>query len=140
MQSSWLLSYYSNMQTWMQMLSILQLHLCPFVQIENIDACLTFLAAKGINTQGLSAEGKLGSCVQLLLVAERQTRPDQSRPVLAASKECYFNLPRTQTSTLNHNIRIYIKPLIQNVRPKTFQQYSLSERSSMPIFNKNSNV
>lgn len=28
------------------------------VQIENIDVCLTFLAAKGVNTQGLSAEGK----------------------------------------------------------------------------------
>lgn len=27
-------------------------------QIENIDACLNFLAAKGINIQGLSAEGK----------------------------------------------------------------------------------
>lgn len=64
----------------MQMLSVLQLHLCPFVQIENIDACLTFLAAKGINTQGLSAEGKLGSCMQLLLVAEWETRPDQSSP------------------------------------------------------------
>lgn len=35
----------------------------PFVlfvleQIENIDACLSFLAAKGINIQGLSAEGE----------------------------------------------------------------------------------
>lgn len=103
------------------MVSVSQLHLCPFVQIENIDACLTFLAAKGINTQGLSAEGKLGSCVQLLLVAECKTRPDQSRPVLAAPKQCYLNLPRTQTSTLNHNIRIYIKLLIQNVWIKTFQ-------------------
>lgn len=28
-------------------------------QIENIDACLSFLAAKGINIQGLSAEGEL---------------------------------------------------------------------------------
>lgn len=27
-------------------------------QIENIDACLSFLAAKGINIQGLSAEGE----------------------------------------------------------------------------------
>lgn len=27
-------------------------------QIENIDACLHFLAAKGINIQGLSAEGE----------------------------------------------------------------------------------
>lgn len=27
-------------------------------QIENIDACLSFLAAKGVNIQGLSAEGK----------------------------------------------------------------------------------
>lgn len=62
----------------MQMLSVLQPHLCPFVQIENIDACLTFLAAKGINTQGLSAEGKLGSCMQLLL--EDQTRPVQTSP------------------------------------------------------------
>lgn len=33
---------------------------CLFVleQIENIDACLSFLAAKGINIQGLSAEGE----------------------------------------------------------------------------------
>lgn len=28
------------------------------VQIENIDACLSFLAAKGVNIQGLSSEGK----------------------------------------------------------------------------------
>lgn len=41
-------------------LTVLQLCLCPSVQIENIDACLTFLAAKGVNTQGLSAEGKPG--------------------------------------------------------------------------------
>lgn len=27
------------------------------IQIQNIDACLTFLAAKGVNIQGLSAEG-----------------------------------------------------------------------------------
>lgn len=75
----------------MQMANVLQLRPCPFVQIENIDACLTFLAAKGINTQGLSAEGKLGSCMQLLLVAEVFNR---SRPVLAASKQCYLNLPQ----------------------------------------------
>lgn len=38
--------------------------LCLFVpeQIENIDACLSFLAAKGINIQGLSAEGESGLC------------------------------------------------------------------------------
>ena len=29
------------------------------LQIENIDACLSFLAAKGVNIQGLSAEGRL---------------------------------------------------------------------------------
>lgn len=34
---------------------------CLSVQIENIDACLSFLAAKGVNIQGLSAEGKLGT-------------------------------------------------------------------------------
>lgn len=45
-----------NMQMWMQMLDVSQLRLS--VQIENIDVCLTFLAAKGVNTQGLSAEGK----------------------------------------------------------------------------------
>lgn len=32
--------------------------ICAFPQIENIDTCLTFLAAKGVNIQGLSAEGK----------------------------------------------------------------------------------
>lgn len=55
------------------MLDVLQLCLCLFVQIENIDACLTFLAAKGVNTQGLSAEGKLGS--------RRQTGLDRAGPV-----------------------------------------------------------
>lgn len=39
--------------------SVLQLRLCLFVQIENIDACLSFLEAKGVNIHGLSAEGKL---------------------------------------------------------------------------------
>ncbi|KAJ4947615.1 hypothetical protein JOQ06_009649, partial [Pogonophryne albipinna] len=29
-----------------------------WVEIENIDACLSFLAAKGVNIQGLSSEGK----------------------------------------------------------------------------------
>lgn len=38
------------------------LQLCLSVQIENIDACLSFLAAKGVNIQGLSAEGKLVCC------------------------------------------------------------------------------
>lgn len=38
---------------------ILLLCSCLSVQIENIDACLSFLAAKGVNIQGLSAEGKL---------------------------------------------------------------------------------
>ena len=36
--------------------------LCLSLQIENIDACLSFLAAKGVNIQGLSAEGKLDPC------------------------------------------------------------------------------
>lgn len=27
-------------------------------QIENVDACLSFLDARGVNVQGLSAEGK----------------------------------------------------------------------------------
>lgn len=40
--------------------SVLQLCMCLSAQIENIDACLSFLAAKGVNIQGLSAEGKLG--------------------------------------------------------------------------------
>ena len=44
------------------MCSVLQLCLCLSFQIENINACLTFLAAKGVNIQGLSAEGKLDSC------------------------------------------------------------------------------
>lgn len=38
---------------------VTQLRLCLPFQIENIDACLSFLAAKGVNIQGLSAEGKL---------------------------------------------------------------------------------
>lgn len=29
-----------------------------FHQIENVDACLSFLDARGVNVQGLSAEGK----------------------------------------------------------------------------------
>lgn len=33
-------------------------------QIENIDACLSFLAAKGINIQGLSAEGESIGCLR----------------------------------------------------------------------------
>jgi len=33
-------------------------------QIENIDACLSFLAAKGINIQGLSAEGESVGCLK----------------------------------------------------------------------------
>lgn len=45
-----------------RMQCVLQLCLCLSVQIENIDACLSFLAAKGVNIQGLSAEGKLDSC------------------------------------------------------------------------------
>lgn len=38
---------------------VLQLCLSLSAQIENIDACLSFLAAKGVNIQGLSAEGEL---------------------------------------------------------------------------------
>jgi len=37
------------------------LDLCPcfsLKQIENIDACLCFLAAKGVNIKGLCAEGE----------------------------------------------------------------------------------
>lgn len=41
------------------------------VQIENIDACLSFLAAKGVNIQGLSAEGKLDFYILLFLERER---------------------------------------------------------------------
>lgn len=103
----------------MQMVNVLQLRPCPFVQIENIDACLTFLAAKGINTQGLSAEGKLGSCMQLLLVAEGF---DRSRPVLAASKQCYLSLPRTRTSAINHNGIIYNEKLGSKLS-KSFERY-----------------
>lgn len=43
---------------------LLQWCLSVSVQIENIDACLSFLAAKGVNIQGLSAEGKLDSLEQ----------------------------------------------------------------------------
>lgn len=31
---------------------------CVSVQIENVDTCLSFLDARGVNVQGLSAEGK----------------------------------------------------------------------------------
>lgn len=57
-------SHYTNMQIEWKCAgcSVLQLCLCLSVQIENIDVCLTFLAAKGVNIQGLSAEGKLDSC------------------------------------------------------------------------------
>lgn len=45
------------------------------VQIENIDACLSFLAAKGVNIQGLSAEGKPD--FYILLFLEREGRSEE---------------------------------------------------------------
>lgn len=92
------------------MLSVLQLHLCPFVQIENIDACLTFLAAKGINTQGLSAEGKLGSCMQLLLVAEWESRPVQSIPDQTSPGCITTVLSQPSQDTDHHNLHKTTEP------------------------------
>lgn len=55
--------------------------LCVSLQIENIDACLSFLAAKGVNIQGLSSEGKLDSCTSAFTgTGEVDPNPDQARP------------------------------------------------------------
>lgn len=49
------------------------------VQIENIDACLSFLAAKGVNIQGLSAEGKPGFYILLFLEQEGRSEERASQ-------------------------------------------------------------
>lgn len=59
---------------------------CLPVQIENIDACLSFLAAKGVNIQGLSAEGKLDSCTSAF-TGTREV--DEAKPVLATEQMCF---------------------------------------------------
>lgn len=59
--------------------SILESCLCLSVQIENIDACLSFLAAKGVNIQGLSSEGKLDSCTSPF-TGTTKVDPNQARP------------------------------------------------------------
>lgn len=56
------------------------------LQIENIDACLGFLAAKGVNIKGLCAEGKwmcerkksksLKLCKQMLISLLQAYRQD----------------------------------------------------------------
>lgn len=69
--------------------SVLQLCPCLSVQIENIDACLSFLAAKGVNIQGLSAEGKLDSCTSAF-TGTREVDPNlgQARPTYETNVLC----------------------------------------------------
>lgn len=73
---------------------VLQLCLYLSVQIENIDACLSFLAAKGVNIQGLSAEGKLDSCISLLSLKQNRGRSEltvsQVRPGLATKQMSFI--------------------------------------------------
>lgn len=51
-------------------------------QIENVDACLSFLDARGVNVQGLSAEGKknkqsaIQGLIKLLIESVEQQKRD----------------------------------------------------------------
>lgn len=67
------------------------LQLCLSVQIENIDACLSFLAAKGVNIQGLSSEGKLDSCTSAF-TGTREVDPNlgQARPGLGTKQMSFM--------------------------------------------------
>ena len=64
---------------------------CP--QIQNVDACLSFLDARGVNVQGLSAEGKDRSAPQPLNPAKLRTWVDRAFSVAA---------PSPWNSLLNH--------------------------------------
>lgn len=78
-------SHYTNMQIQMEMCRLQCLTavcMCLPVQIENIDACLSFLAAKGVNIQGLSSEGKLDSYTSAFTGArEVNANQGQDRPI-----------------------------------------------------------
>ncbi|XP_051030344.1 neuron navigator 2 isoform X1 [Phodopus roborovskii] len=84
--------------------------------IENIDACLNFLAAKGINTQGLSAEeirnGNLKAILGLFFSLSRYKQQQQQQPqkqhlsssplpsagsqVAGAPSQCQAGIPQQQ--------------------------------------------
>ncbi|XP_052017972.1 neuron navigator 2 isoform X2 [Apodemus sylvaticus] len=84
--------------------------------IENIDACLNFLAAKGINTQGLSAEeirnGNLKAILGLFFSLSRYKQQQQQQPekqhlsssplppagsqVAGAPPQCQAGIPQQQ--------------------------------------------
>ncbi|KAM7034799.1 neuron navigator 2 isoform 2-T2 [Acridotheres tristis] len=74
--------------------------------IENIDACLSFLAAKGINIQGLSAEeirnGNLKAILGLFFSLSRYKQQQQQQPQHHPSQQagppsqCQLGLPQQQ--------------------------------------------
>ncbi|XP_056868507.1 neuron navigator 2 isoform X3 [Takifugu flavidus] len=80
--------------------------------IENIDACLTFLAAKGINTQGLSAEeirnGNLKAILGLFFSLSRfkqqqqQAQRQNSQPYLPQSSHPPLSHQSSSPAQLGH--------------------------------------
>ncbi|XP_068050272.1 neuron navigator 2 isoform X3 [Anomalospiza imberbis] len=79
--------------------------------IENIDACLSFLAAKGINIQGLSAEeirnGNLKAILGLFFSLSRykqQQQQPQHHPSQQAGplSQCQVGVPQQQVPALLH--------------------------------------
>ncbi|XP_053802210.1 neuron navigator 2 isoform X4 [Vidua chalybeata] len=80
--------------------------------IENIDACLSFLAAKGINIQGLSAEeirnGNLKAILGLFFSLSRykqQQQQPQHHPSQQAGppSQCQVGVPQQQVPALLHS-------------------------------------
>ena len=58
-----------NNRSFFSLVSTFHTALCPFApQIENIETCLGFLAAKGVNIKGLCAEGR---CWERFTVAQQ---------------------------------------------------------------------
>ncbi|XP_037993619.1 neuron navigator 2 isoform X8 [Motacilla alba alba] len=80
--------------------------------IENIDACLSFLAAKGINIQGLSAEeirnGNLKAILGLFFSLSRYKQQQQQQPQHHPSQQagppsqCQVGVPQQQVPALLH--------------------------------------
>nr|XP_031360807.1 neuron navigator 2 [Lonchura striata domestica] len=79
--------------------------------IENIDACLSFLAAKGINIQGLSAEeirnGNLKAILGLFFSLSRykqQQQQPQHHPAQQAGppSQCQLGIPQQQVPAPLH--------------------------------------
>uniref|UniRef100_A0A3P9C955 Neuron navigator 3 n=1 Tax=Maylandia zebra TaxID=106582 RepID=A0A3P9C955_9CICH len=67
-----------------QIIQIIGEHLCVFsFSIENVDACLSFLDARGVNVQGLSAEeirnGNLKSILGLFFILSRYKQQQQQQ-------------------------------------------------------------